>query len=815
MISFYSEIRRYAPAIALDALIPRRKRILISRAFIWTLVILGAILIGFIGRDSITQRAFVISSIYGDAHYISGVFFILLFVYGLILQGTFFYNTLYYRGLSTVYGENLADGEGMTQEVASICLKDSSDLTRGFLISKHGREIMIRSGVSLDAVNAFLASERLRIKPDTLPFKSGVFINIQDVGEFLLAQDATFKSFLFKNGVTPASFMGAYEWVWRVRAVYKQRQRWWSRDQLGTYNGIGREFSYGSAINIRRFQRDIMTTSAFSIFLSNTAYANEIIEKIETTLTRAKSANVILVGEPGVGKMDMLIELGRRMREGHSLSSLSAKKFVVFDVDMFVATFSSKGEFETEFLKLMAQSERAGNIIVIIENFSSFLNSVSALDVNVVELLGRFLNSKNIQIVATVDPRNYHATLENNQQLLQYFETIIIDVPDITSSVRVLEEATWAHEHQYHLYFTYPALERIALCAEQYIMGGVMPDKAVSFLAEVAARAGHEKREIVDPNFVDVCVSEKTGIPTGPVSVQERDMLVHLEDVLHRRVVGQERAISVIASAMRRARAGIQSSEKPIGTFLFLGSTGVGKTETAKALAHTFFGDESKMVRFDMSEFSDEESISRLLGTTESAGVLPSAIREHPYCVLLLDEFEKSSVAVHDLFLQIFDEGVFTDARGDKVNARNTIIIATSNAGSDLIWKYVREGKHPEDEKDAIISAIIERRVYKPELLNRFDAVVLFEVLQENEQRAIAEMMLKDLQKRISERGFELVVDDVLLTVLMREGYDPEFGARPMRRAIQDLIEERVAFKILEGGLKPGDTIRFEEKDFA
>ena len=815
MMSYYSEIRRYIPAIALDRLISRRARSRLSRVLLGILVLLVLCIVGFVARDSIIQKALVTSGITGGAHFITGIFFIVLSVYILVLQSIFFYNTRYYRGLNTVYGEVLADGEGMTQEVAAICLKDATDLTRGFLISKYGREIMIRSGVSLSAVDMFLESERSRISPDSLPLKSGVFMTLQDLGDFLLANDALFKSFLFKNGVTPASFMGAGEWVWRVRAVYKQRQRWWSRDRLGTFSGVGHDFTYGFAGNLMRFQRDIMTTSAFSVFLNNTAYANEVIEKIEKTLSRVKSANVVLVGEAGVGEMDILIELGRRMREGHSIASLSAKRLVVFDADLFVATHSAKAEFEGEFLKLMMESERAGNIIVIIENITSFLKSVSALGVNVAELLERFLNSPHIQFVTTVDPRSYHTTFENNRQIMQYFEPISIEIPDISSSVRVLEEESWVHEHRHNLYFTYPAIERIAESAERYIIEGVMPDKAVSLLSEVATKAGYEKREIVDSDFVDSCVSEKTGIPTGQVSVQERDLLVHLEEVLHKRVVGQNRAIEVIASAMRRARSGIQSKEKPIGSFLFLGSTGVGKTETAKALAYTFFGDESKMVRFDMSEFSGDDSIGRLLGTTETAGVLPSALREHPYCVLLLDEFEKSAVPVHDLFLQIFDEGVFTDTRGDKVNARNTIIIATSNAGSDIIWKYVKEGKHSEDEKDSIISALIERRVYKPELLNRFDAIVLFEVLQESEQRTIAEMMLKDLQERIRARGFELVINEALFTVLMKEGYDPEFGARPMRRAIQDLIEERVAFKILEGGLKPGDAIQFEEKDFA
>ncbi len=815
MSTLSSEIRLYRPAIALDAFLSKksRKTVLLFLSVILSLLALA--IIGFTLRDSITQKSLTMNMLGDEVPYLVGAFCVIASFYGVLVLYTFFYNTLYFRGLSTVYGEDLTDGEGITLEVAGICTFDEHDLTRGFLMSTYGHEIMIRSGIDFAAVETFLQGDRQRLSVDVLTIQSGTFITLQNVGEFLLESDTAFKAFLFKNGVTPALFKGANEWVWRVHAKYKRKYRWWSRDNLGTINGLGREFSYGIATRLRRYQRDINTSSAFSVFLSNTAYANEVIEKIETTLTRSKAANVMLIGEPGVGKMDMLIELGRRMREGHSIASLSAKRLMVFDVDLFVASHSSKGEFEAEFLTLMMQTEHAGNIIVVIENFASFLASVAALEANAADLLGRFLTSTNVQIVATTDPHSYHASLETNQQLLQYFEPILIEVPDNSSTVRVLEEASWVHEHKHSVYFTYPAIERVAESADHYIIEGVMPDKAVSLLSEVASHAGYDKRLTIDPDFVDLCVSQKTGIPVGPVSAGERDVLMHLEDVLHKRVVGQERAIGVIASAMRRARAGIQSKEKPIGTFLFLGSTGVGKTETAKALAHTFFGDESNMVRFDMSEFSDEDSLTRLLGTTESVGVLPSALREHPYCVLLLDEFEKSSVPVHDLFLQVFDEGVFTDARGDRVNARNTIIIATSNAGSDLIWQYVKEGKHPEDEKDAIIDAIIERRIYKPELLNRFDAIVLFEVLGESEQRTIAEMMLKDLQKRISERGYTLVVNDVLLNVLMKEGYDPEFGARPMRRAIQDLIEERVAFKIIEGGLKPGDSIEFTAADFA
>ncbi len=813
MKTIHSEIRTYLPAITLDTYFSRRIRRYLLRAIFVILCLLETALFAYIAGVSIPAGEFNTSTILTDMRIPAGIFCVLLGTFLVLVQVTFFYNTFYYRGISTVYGEDFSDGEGVTYEVAELCAIDKKDLTRGFLSSRHGREIMIRAGVTFADVDMFIHSVRTPIPCTALPLSEGTFVDLVDAGTFVYKSDSAFATFLFKRGVTEELFMGALTWVARVRLEYKRRQRWWSRDALGEIRSLGRELSYGGAYALHRYERDIRTTSALSLMYQNTAYANEIIEKIETTLTRSKSANVMLIGDPGVGTMDILIEFGRRIRDGHSPASLQAKRLVVFDTDVFVATNSSKSDFEYAFLELMSEAERAGNIVIVIENITSFLTSVSTLGIDAGDLLDRFLVSQEVQIIATSDPQSFHASLEDKQHLLQYFENVHIDTPDILSSVRVLEEASRNVELRHSLYFTYPALMRIAEGAEQYIVEGVMPDKALSLLALVASRAEEEGVQIVESTFVDTCLTEKTGIPLGPVGKSEREMLMHLEDILHERVVGQHEAIRVIANAMRRARAGIQSKEKPIGTFLFLGSTGVGKTETAKALAYTFFGSEDNMVRFDMSEYSGEESVVRLIGDRESAGALTSALREHPYSVLLLDEFEKASEDVRDLFLQIFDEGRFTDGRGSKVNARNTIIIATSNAGSDLMWKYAQEGKSLEQEKDAIINAIIERRTYRPELLNRFDAIVLFEILKREDQYAIAKLMLNELVARIKKRGYELIISDAIIPALLKDGYDPEFGARALRRTIQDTIEEKIARKIIEKGLQAGDTIELTPED--
>jgi len=313
---------------------------------------------------------------------------------------------------------------------------------------------------------------------------------------------------------------------------------------------------------------------------------------------------------------------------------------------------------------------------------------------------------------------------------------------------------------------------------------------------------------IVTPEYVSELISERTGVPSGTVSESEKDTLLNLENFLARRVVGQSLAIKAISTAMRRSRSGVSNPKRPIGSFLFLGPTGVGKTETSKALAEAVFETEASLMRLDMSEFNSVDALNRLIGTVNGdTGILTSMLREKQYGVLLLDEFEKTDVRVLDLFLQILDEGVFSDAMGKKVNARNIIFIATSNAGSDLIWKTMKEGKDLKNERENIIHAIIDRGIFRPELLNRFDGAILFNALGEHDLYLIAELMLKKLKKRIAEQHIELVVTKELIEELAKNGSNPEFGARPLNRYIQDTIEPYVANMILLGQAKPGDKV--------
>jgi ATP-dependent Clp protease ATP-binding subunit ClpA len=364
--------------------------------------------------------------------------------------------------------------------------------------------------------------------------------------------------------------------------------------------------------------------------------------------------------------------------------------------------------------------------------------------------------------------------------------------------------------------YSIPAIDAIARMADRYFPTGVMPDKAFDLLEELAPIALQEGKEQLTAKDVEAMVARKTGIPIGEPSKEERATLLSLEDYLHKRVMGQDHAVEAVAKALRRARAGIGGGTRPMGSFMFLGPTGVGKTETAKALAEALFNDENAMSRIDMSEFRGGDALERLIGTPDGVdpGRLATLIREKPYGVLLLDEFEKSERNVHDLFLQVLDEGHFTDAMGKAVNAQNLIIIATSNAGADIIWQWEKEQKNVSELKRALIDHVIAQGIYRPEFLNRFDDVIVFHTLTKEQVREIAKLQLEALRKRLqSERMINVAFADDVVDYIAGVGYDPQFGGRPMRRAIQEKIEQVIADKILAGGIRSGEEFTMHAPD--
>lgn len=725
-----------------------------------------------------------------------------------------YHNSFYFRGLNSLIGLEDEIITGATYDVSEAVLKHEDDVTFAFCTSTFGSISLLRSGLDPKVIDNFLRSKRQQITSAMVMLPEDEIFSVIGLGKYLMIHDTGFQTMLQESGVSEDTFLGALRWVVGAYHQEKRRVRWWSKDNLSRTTGIGLEWAYGTAFLLNRFSRDIRTSAVFSTISSNTSFAEEKVREVESSLARNKASNVLVIGEAGVGKIDLIMAAGQRIKSGQSLDAITGKQMIVLDTNRFFAVNNNKESFELTFLQLLDEALVAGNIIIVIENLSTFVREAEALGVFIPELIDPYLALPQLQIIATDTPSAYHTHLEGLGAFVRRFAEVFVDSTDLSATTRVLQNIALQNESRYQTVFTYSSLQAITTAADRYVVEGVMPDKAIELLVDIASKAQQTKTAIVTEDFVYEKVSQKTGVPAGPIKDSERDLLLNLEDRLHRHIIGQNRALSAIARTMRRARAGIQEADKPIGSFLFLGPTGVGKTETAKTLAKIFFGSEDKMRRLDMSEYSGEEALERLVGNTERPGSLPIMLREHPYCVLLLDEFEKASQPVHDVFLQILDEGIFTDANGAKVNARNSIIIATSNADSQLILRTVKQRKQLSTLTQEIIDHIVREGIYRPELINRFDSTIIFEPLTIEEQTEVASMMLSGLYKRVKEKGYEIEVTKGMLDVLVEKGYHPEFGARPMQRVLQDIVEKKVAQKIISGTIKKGGKIILSKQDF-
>jgi|GEM_PF-365091 len=749
----------------------------------------------------------------------NGVFFIALSIWLLMKMLKYYGRSYYYyveallergdTGIQTPYSTP-------NYEVCEIYYDVKyGDLLKSYATSRFGRAVMHRSGIADETIDQYLKNRKTIVNFLDKESELRTVYTLLDLSHRMVELDPDFYQFLFELGIRDRELAGATEWVERQVKRKMQKDRYWGKISLGQSPSFGAEFAYGAAYALGKFSHDLTKTAVGGGSGFRFIYGNEQIKQLEIILSRSREANAILVGEDGSGKMDVILDFARDIINGYINPLLKHKRVMVFDAKAFVSTMKSKQELETALIRIMNDTLKAGNIILVIDDLPGFIQGSLALDADVVGILDPYLSGSSLQVIATADNSRFHQYIEPNNAIMQRFEKVMLTEPAEASLVRILEEVAEQSEHSNHIFYTYGAIIEIIRSAQNYFSDGVMPDKAIDLLVEltpnILSRGGHLVKKMDVLEFIH----EKTSIPVGNISEDERERLLNLETLMRNLVVGQEQPLTIIANAMRRSRAEVRSTNRPIGAFLFLGPTGVGKTETAKALATVYFGNENAMSRIDMSEYQGDDGLSRMIGSMDGTlGTLPRMLREQQYGVVLLDEFEKTNPKVLDLFLQVLDEGVFHDAQGKKVNARNSIFIATSNAGAQLIREAMKAGKDLESVKKEIIDEIILQGKLKPELFNRFDGIVLFHPLTVENYKQIAELMLKKLQKRLREKSINLVINDVVIEAVMAEGVDPDMGARPMSRAIQEHIEQKVAEKIIAGKLTQGSTLEFTREDF-
>lgn len=811
--------RLYRPAIALRNVITKERRVhyehmlaIVSAALFMLALLAFAIQYGTLGDLPGVDYVGMFS------YKIYGLFLIVLSVAFVFTALEAMHRSQYFHGLDQVLAEASDPLHvPVSWEVASIVVDTPAhDITLGFLDSTFGQEILYRAGISSEAYEYFYTRRTPQLTGDAFIIDRHGGVVLATYAKSLCKNDPDFVQFLTDNGVSVAHFVEAARWVTRIERGERRRARWWSRDNLGRIPGVGKTWGYGETYLLERYGHDLTEDHVWPSAVMTRHREEDEVEQMEAVLSRARQSNVMVVGSDLLNVRQKVAQLYHKIREGEALPPLEGRRVFLIDLEVIVSAHPDKADFEEALRKVFDQAVAAGNIVLYFEYFAVAVSSAHTIGVDIVDIILPYLQSDRVQLVAAATKDGFFSRLQQDSRLMQAFD--VIQTQDVSKSalLAILEQRALELERKTKVTTTIPALDSIAKVADQYFPTGVMPDKAFDLLEEVIPAVMTHGKDVVLESDVHELVTRKTGVPVGTPTTEERDRLLTLEQVLHRRVVGQDHAVDAVAKAIRRNRAGVEGNDRPIGSFLFLGPTGVGKTETAKALAEVMFGDQNAMTRLDMSEFQGADALERMIGNYDlgKPGILASLIREKQYGVLLLDEFEKSDVHVHDLFLQVLDEGKFTDASGNVVNARNLIIIATSNAGADLLWKWEEEKKDLSQQKKVLIDELISRGLFRPEFLNRFDDVVMFHVLQPEQVRGIARNQLAILQKRLrDEQRIDVSFDDSLVEKVAELGYDPKFGGRSMRRVIQEHVEQLIADLIIKGDIQPGTHVTLQGKN--
>lgn len=639
----------------------------------------------------------------------------------------------------------------------------------------------------------------------------------KDVGKEVLKNTEAFLAFLLTRGIDRVVFEQAVrlEYVhYRAQAREKQFLSW---ENLRKSIPLGKGWRYAYTPHLDRYALDLSEYDP-------TEYAHAVLvgrqEEFRMTtlvLERPSQNCALLVGDPGIGKKILIHHLARAVRENAFVGTpLGDARFILLDIGRVVSDALNRGvDVDGAVRSLLGESAYAGNVVLVIENIDTVFGDGTAGH-SLAPVFGEFLSLPGFRLIATMATTRYHALAKTNEQVFKFFEEIFFHETTEEETLLVLLDFVRRLERKQRV-FTLPGLLSIIAQSSRYKWEVPFPERALDLAEEVLTYwQGLPEERFITPKVVEAFVTLKTGMPTGVIESDEKDKLLRLEEFLHKRVIGQNEAVKQVAEAMRRARAGFGDAKRPLGSFIFLGPTGVGKTETVKAFAECYFGSEDRMIRLDMSEYQTPEAVSRLIGSEAlgQTGQLTDLVKEKPFSILLLDELEKAYPKALDIFLQILDEGFVTDSTGTKVSFRNTIIIATSNAGAPIIKAGIDNGTPFADIRKQVLDFVVEQGVYRPEFLNRFDGVIFFEPLKQAELLQVTEMKLKLFSDRLKkEKNITIRFASGVAEKIVARGYEPDFGARSINRYIEDTIEDAVIGQIIAGSVVTGGALSVTADD--
>ena len=631
----------------------------------------------------------------------------------------------------------------------------------------------------------------------------------------LAKSDEFFKKVLMDYDLKKEDVENLASWLNSAEDSFRRSKEFWTPENLARRGAFGRDLASGYTVTLDKFSIDWRRVVSKWAFKEIVGHEKEI-EELQVTLAKSDLANALLVGESGTGRKGIIQALAQKCYLGQTLLELNGKRVVELDVVALSATIQDTERLEAVLDRIFSEVILSGNVILVIDQLENFvgLKDHKPGQVDISAILTKYLAIPEFQFVGITSQDGLHKNLEQNPSFVEFFRKIEVSAVNEIEAIKILQNSSLDLEYKNKIFILYPSIREIVNLTGRYMPSLPFPKKALDILNEAVVYVQSLKEKIVLPHHIAEIMSKKTEIPVGKMEVKEKEVLMNLENLIHQRIVNQEEAVTGIAVAMRRARAGIGSKTRPMGTFLFMGPTGVGKTETAKALAQIYFGPSTgsgqaeKMIRIDMSEFQAISDIPRLIGASspvEMQGLLTTPVRETPFSLVLLDEIEKAHPDILNLFLQVLDEGHITDGQGRKIVFTNTIIICTSNAAASVIFKQVEAGE--KIDKDKLLGFLFEKNTFRPEFINRFDAVVVFHPLTKDNLMKIAQLSLQSLQKSLKEKEIDFEFYEPLKEKIVELSYKPEFGAREMRRVVQDKIENVIAQGLISDQIKKGDRI--------
>ena len=629
----------------------------------------------------------------------------------------------------------------------------------------------------------------------------------------LAASSQGVKNFFYDFDIDEQKIDNVIAWI-KINTLLKQRyQRFRSKSFFKPRSNVNRAYTAMDTPTLDAFSQDFTKMAKAGYLPLSVAREKEINEVLSTIESGQDS--VVLVGNPGVGKGNIVQGLANRMMAEEVPLFFQDKRLVSVSVPLLISGASGTGKLEERFIAILNEVAISGNIILFIDDIHNLagVSSEGTEGVDLSEVLAAEARQHNIIVIGATNNKEFVQYIEG-KALGQALKKINIPEPDKNQTIQIMQAHVNRVENKHRVYFTYDALEKIYDLADRYITDQALPKKALDLMDEagiMVAKAGRQDK-LVRGEDIATLVSNKTNIPLTQVTAKESTKLMNLEEEIHERIIGQDEAVKLVSAALRRARAELRDRKRPIVNLLFLGPTGVGKTELAKTVAEKYFGDEQNMIRLDMSEYQTQASLPRLIGSPQNStpGLLTEAVRHKPFALLLLDEIEKAHPEILNIFLQVMEDGRLTDALGRTVDFTNLILVATSNAGTSYIQDQINAGRKIDDFRDDLIKNKI-RDIFAPEFINRFDGTVVFRPLNQDEIFKIAGLMLNKVKKRLEVKGIFFEITEDAQWELARAGFDPVFGARPLRRVIQDNVDNALANYLLTGKVGRRDTVVYDE----